>query len=346
MAKIHEVQGIVYHQTQNISLKSAYAYAIYNYQKRMVILNQVGQLFQEAQLPYFFVKGIEISQYYPHPALKTMGDSDITVHLEDKERAANLLIQGGFFEKEGDRKSNGEWHFYKESLLFELHHELIYGSELTGETENDDFLEYFSNCWNHVEENRLSSNFHLLYLLIHLRKHFMNKGVGIRQFIDLAVFTKAEIDWEWIILELERLRLYSFAQKVYGLIYRWWGIKTPITGEIDESFYKRTTEMILSAGVFGSETDDGKNHRINQIRHGKTRFQLIKPWLFPTYEGMIKCRDYRALRGRRYLLPVFWIYRFITKFRKYQGGAVYLSINKKEIEERNHIFEEWGLLGE
>lgn len=53
LAKIHEVQGIVYHQTQNVSLKSAYAYAIYNYQKRMVILNQVEKLFQEAQLPYF-----------------------------------------------------------------------------------------------------------------------------------------------------------------------------------------------------------------------------------------------------------------------------------------------------
>lgn len=343
LAKVHQVQGIVYYQTKIPSLKSAYAYALYHYRKRLMLLTQIDSLFQEAQLPYFLVKGTEISQYYPQPALKTMGDSDITVHLDDKERAANLLLEAGFTQKEGDRNSKSEWHFYKESLLFELHHELIYGSKHTGETENDEYLEYFSNCWDYMEENRLSPNFHLLYLLIHLRKHFMNKGIGIRQFIDLAVYTKAELDWSLLIHELKQLKLYSFAQKVYGLIAQWWGIKTPITGALEDSFYERATEMILSAGVFGNESDDGSNHMINQIRHGKTKTKFIKSWLFPSYENMISCRDYRALQGRQYLLPIFWLYRFVTKFKKYQGAVTYLSIDEKQIKERNHIFEEWGL---
>ena len=344
LAKTHEIQGIVYHQTHYPALKSAYAYTIYSYQKRRMLLNQIDKLFREAKIPYFLVKGTEISQYYPHPALKTMGDSDITVHLTDKERAGELLLQAGFTEKADDRRFNSEWHFYKDSLLFELHHELIYGSQNTGETENDEFLEYFSNCWEYVEDNRLSPDFHLLYLLIHLRKHFMNKGIGIRQFIDLAVYTKAKLDWQWITKELKHLKLYAFAQTVYGLIYKWWGIKTPLTAEMDVSFYERATEMILRAGVFGGESDDGRNHRINQLRHGTTRLQIMKSWLFPSYENMIAYKDYRALTGKKYLLPIFWMYRFATKFKNYRRATEYLSIDEKQIEERNHIFEEWGLL--
>lgn len=346
LAKAHEIQGIMYHQVHNSALKSAYGYAIYNYQKRMVILKQIDEVFQKAQIPYFLVKGTEISQYYPNPVLKTMGDSDIIVHLKDKERAADLLIEAGFLEEDGDRKSKSEWHFYKNSLLFELHHELIYGSKETGETENDEFLTYFSNCWEYVEKNRLSPSFHLLYLLIHLRKHFMNKGIGIRQFIDLAVYTKADLDWEWIISELKRLKLYAFAQKVYGLIYQWWGIETPITGEIDGLFYERATEMILSAGVFGDESDTGDSHTINRMRHGTNKLQLIIEWLFPCYENMISCKDYQTLQGKKYLLSLFWGYRFITKFKNYKKGCEYLSVGKKQIEERNRVFEEWGLLSD
>lgn len=346
LAKVHEVQGIVYHQTHNAALKSAYAYAIYSYQRRQILLNQIDRLFQKEHISYFLVKGTEISQYYPHPALKTMGDSDITVRLADKERAAELLIQAGFTEKEENRALKSEWHFYKDSLAFELHHALLYGGKDVGETENDEFLSYFSKCWDYVEGNKLSPNFHFLYLLIHLRKHFMNKGVGIRQFIDLAVYTKANLDWRWIIHELQHLKIYSFAQKVFGMIYYWWKIKTPITEEIDEDFCERATQMILSAGVFGDETDNGENHLINQMRHGMTKVQFIKKWLFPSYENMIAYKDYYALRGKRYLLPVFWIYRFITKFKNYRSGTLLLSIDYKQIETRNQIFKEWGLMEE
>jgi len=342
-ARAHQLEALVHKQTSCPCFETNNAYAFYSYTNRLNLTKKISKAFEEANIPYFYVKGLEISRYYPDPYVKTMGDCDITVHKEDKERAADVLCEMGFREPEHDRLSTSEFHFHKNDLLFELHHALIYGEE-AGETENNDFLDYFSDCWNHVEKNKLEDSFHLLYLIIHLRKHFMNKGIGLRQFLDIALFSNAGINWKYVEDELEKLDLLRFTRNVYGLIDAWWNVKTPFTGEISSEFIESATEEIMDAGVFGFENDNGENHFINNSMHGSGLFMQKIRYMFPSYNEMCKHGyKYPHLKGRPYLLPYYWIYRAFLHRYDFKEKTNVLRVSSKAIDERNKELAEWGL---
>lgn len=148
-------------------------------------------------MPYFVIKGPEIAEYYPVPALRTMGDVDIVV--KDRSVAHEVMIKQGFTNI--TKLSDREWQYYKMNMEFELHDRLVY-KELI----NMDLQEvFFNDFWKYVENNKIDLNFHFVFLIYHLKKHFMNSGVGFRQFVDLAVLIKnAELNWDWIEITLKK----------------------------------------------------------------------------------------------------------------------------------------------
>ena len=136
------------------------------------------------KIQYFSVKGLAIADYYPMPALRTMGDIDLVV--KDKENVKNLLITIGYsFNEEEFNGWFNEWHFFKHGVEFELHDYLMYEQSLIPIEE----VRYFNKCWDYVTDNELDWNYHFVLLIAHLRKHLL-RGVGFRQFLDIAILIK------------------------------------------------------------------------------------------------------------------------------------------------------------
>lgn len=98
LAKAHQVEGIVYYKTKSIDYKQSYLKSISDYVNRMQLLNQLISCFNAESIPYFIVKGAYVAPHYPVPALRTMGDCDIVVYSEDKERAALAFERLGFID--------------------------------------------------------------------------------------------------------------------------------------------------------------------------------------------------------------------------------------------------------
>ena len=130
LARRHQVSGMLYSQCQSFwpaekaaGLKQAYFYSVMAHTNRNRDMSDIGKAFETAGISYFTVKGLEVAALYPVPALRTMGDCDIVVHPENKERAHQTLLALGF---ENRTQQGMEWTYCRNRLEYELHDHLLY----------------------------------------------------------------------------------------------------------------------------------------------------------------------------------------------------------------------------
>ena len=364
-AQRHQVQGIVYVQCRAFleskpeyveianKLRTAHSAALYYAVNRQAETAGLRAALNAEGIENFIIKGAEVAQFYPIPALRTMGDLDLVVHADARERAHEIMLERGFrnVAKDPDR----EWQYYKNRLEYELHDRLVYY-----EAVNIDAHErYFNDFWPYVKDGELDWSFHFMFLLLHLRKHMMNAGTGFRHFMDLAVVARGaadRLDWPWIERELERLGLLRFAGVCFAFIERWFSLPSPIKAEpLDEAFYLAATEKIFEDGVFGFDNRaNEKNRTVHELRRLRlprllSMAVLLIKRLFPSVKTMAKSEPYAFLRRRPWLLPFAWLYRFgrtlFTK-GKWKHNTKQLKdvfVEKKSIDAYTATLKQWGL---
>lgn len=343
LAQSHQIAPIIYYQTNDQKLKSAYLQAISVYTQRKALLKQITEALSE--IPFYIVKGITVAQYYPNPQLRTMGDCDIIVHEEEKEKARQLLLSIGFTDHTGEWNTE-EWHLKKSGLDFELHHRLLYDETVNTKVEKA----FTDTAWDYVQDHELDVNFHFVFLLLHLKKHLLNRGVGLRQFMDLSVMSlNARLDYERVSTFLRQAGIEKFAGVCSALCLRWFGISLPVeTPEITDEFYEKTTETILANGVFGFGLPrDERKILLNSIKQSG-KLGAIARLYFPSYEDCTDTPKYKWIKGKPYLMPALWIYRiFWALFSgKSKSSVEYMSAvakSDKAISDRNEELAAWGL---
>jgi len=341
-AKKHEVQAILYYQTKDSNYLSAYSSTLYSNTNRKNMVQKVTDIFD---FPYFIVKGSSIAELYPVPELRTMGDIDMVVHTEDRERVHDILTSQGY--KCTSKQDIREWQYYKNNMEFELHDHLVY-SEAVNNSKQEAF---FNNFWPYVKNNTINWNFHFLFLISHLRKHFMNEGVGFRQFMDIAIVSKyGKLDWSWIEEKAEQIELIDFLRTVLAFNTHWFNVITPITTpKLDNDFYESATEKIFEDGVFGFGNEHNADSKAANLYRKNGKLGMLGSAigvLFPSYKTLITVPKYSWLKGRAYLLPLAWIYRFIMGRSKSKGAVE--SMKKSfaglaQIERREAMYKQWGL---
>lgn len=294
---------------------------------------------------------MEVAGLYPLPALRTMGDCDIVVKPEDKEYAHNVFIRLGY---ENGQKQDHEWTYFKNGLEFELHHSLLYDER--GNT--DESRAFCGKAWDYVKEENgkeesgryvLDWNFHYIFLLLHLHKHLIHMGVGLRMFMDLYVTAHSvSLDWEWINAELEKLGLLEFSGRCTEMTECWFGGR-----EMTERD-RHCLEQVLRNGAFGFHDETNQeNRKADEMIIAKgprvlKRMGLMLGSVFPSYAGMRYVEHYSGLNGRPWLLPAYWIYRWYmaVRYRMYDNGKRMVDdalVSNKEIEARQQELKYWGL---
>lgn len=356
MASIHNVEGIVYCQCKTFmpersDYQRAFGAAAYYYSNRLYSLSKIESVFSRHSIPVFTVKGVNIAQYYPFPPLRTMGDTDLIVHKQDVGKAEKALLDMGFtykYEFSGKEKV-----FSYQDMSYELHHNLIYDEVIT----NPKQQQFFNNCWEFVKDGQLDHSFHFLFLIVHMRKHIINEGVGFRLFTDIAVVGKTDknLNWPWIEEKLKQLELYRFAQTCAALIMIWFGVSLPIeTPKLEASFVNRTTKMVFDNGVFGFNNKENiNNSTINALRsfNGPRwlgRIIMLLRRVLPSYKFLCSGGKYSFLVGKPYLLPVAWVYRFclMARGKPTRGRNIVkkIMVPDKKIDLREEDLRRWGLI--
>ena len=298
-----QLGGIIYHQCKNSIAQSAlpaevkkkwklgYLYNSFLYSKRLVLLNQLDTEFQKENIPYLIFKGTEAAIFYPAPAQRTMGDLDLLVHPEDKQRACEALVRLGF---KIMYQTPGEWIIAKNEMVIELHHRLIYAHSV----ELESIQVWGDRVWEHAiaqngkMQRKLDLTYHLVYILLHLRKHLLENGVGFRQFMDAAVLAaQPGINWKQAEAWFKELNLEKFSQTCFAFCERWFDVQVPICRlELDEAFYNSFTEKVFVGGLFGTNNEEYKENAVfNKMHYKKSSGSGIRVFLrhaFLPYEEM------------------------------------------------------------
>ncbi len=354
-AQKHQVSGMVYVQVKSFApkeildtLQKETISAFIVCSRREEDIDIIRKSFWQASIPFFIIKGPGVAGLYPEPQLRTMGDIDLVVRPEDREMCHEILVRNGF--RPATKQRDREWQYFRNNLETELHDRLVY-KEAVNRKGQDLF---FNNCWEYVENGEINPDFHLLYLIFHLRKHLMNSGAGFRQFMDLAVFAQhGSVDWKWMKDHLEQTGMYDFAKRCYGFIYCWFGIQTPLTEEIDQEFFEIATQKIFADGIFGTDNAENEDSDvINRVRNKSfPKIRMIQTALihiFPSKNTLECIEPYRYLQKYPILLPAAWIQRMIRGKTKKKEKIILEDIkksftSKERISRRNDMLQKWGL---
>ena len=353
MAKEQQVDAIVYAQCPDLpdpSFATAYSAAVFYYVNRKHTIAQIQKVLRQNGIDSFLVKGFCVARYYPVPELRTMGDCDFIMAPEDTARAAALMELQGFH---GAFVAPHEWVGTRQWMCFEIHGALVNDDERAPAKQQAFFNDYSP----YLHDGELDPSFHFLYLIEHLRKHFLNTGVGIRPFFDLAVIIQnaQDLRWQWINETLQSIDLMRFARVVFSLLEAWFGVRAPIIGEtLDPALEEEVRTKIFKDGAFGKSNEE--NERIYQrdvLRRGKGPLfwrRIVYFWhnLFPSYESMKEYRGISYLDGRPYLLPLAYLHRFaLLLFRRDKKQTLDTVsagfMKKEELSRRQRLLRQMGL---
>lgn len=366
LAKINNLLGILFTSINKMDKSNQPQNEIYDKLKRKFLLqirnsnqidlyvNKVIKAFEEEKIDHIFLKGYEIKNCYPIPELRSMSDVDIVIKRKDREKSDRVLKKLGY---EGNFTNCEVWDYRKKISYLEIHTSMVSDEIKQG----IDYGKYFSNPWEYSvlkERNtyKLNDEYHLIFLLVHMAKHFSECGCGIRMFLDISFYLKKythNLDWEYIWNELKKIQLTEFTKVVFTLCNKWFNSKIPIASlEIDEEFYEKITENVLLGGIFGFELS---NYKLGMVRHDlnksnsyiKSSLKICKNLIFPPYEELIKQKQYSKIKGKKYLIVFAWIYRIfylsINRGRKSMGYLFSVLSSQEKIKEQNETMNKLGL---
>lgn len=306
-------------------------------------------LLNENGIDHLLFKGYVVKDLYPVPELRTFGDIDFAIRLENRRECNDLLCSNGY-------RLLDDWEpvysYEKNVEHYEVHTELL-DSNLNN---NYDYRAYFRDFWNHsvrVDQHTytLEAEYHLLFLMMHLAKHLYSSGAGIRMYLDIAFYIRKyrqKIDWDYFQNEVQTLKLTKFVNTVFAAVDNWFEIKSPIPlDEVDAEFIGDFLTFTLNGGVFGFNNKASKLSQVRKNSKGQSvkRVNTLLKRTFPS-ANTIKTR-YTYLEDKPWLLPVAWVHRF---FKNKQSTAKYfnqskdiLKTKKEDIIELNDFYRGIGI---
>ena len=321
----------------------------YSYANQRACMHELMSRIQETGIAVCPFKGWVVKSYWPQPELRTMGDIDILIHTEDRTIVNDIMMDLGY---ERYIDNHAVWSYHAQDILFEVHDHMFY-EHLTNDV---DYIGYFDKAWDYCT-SELDESFHFLYLITHLAKHTVNKGMGFRAYMDLIFMCREAADrlnWDWICEELEKLKLLNFARTCLAFCREWFGFQPPIeVEELDRTFAEYVTGKMFGDGIFGLTNEQNEaSSSAKEITHDQTSYlvgavKLAMRRLFPPYRDMQLIPWYSFVDGRPWLMPVAWVYRWgycLVHKRSYGAKLLTEPFGKRDIiEKRQKLIKDWGL---
>lgn len=255
------------------------------------------------------LKGYIVKNLYPSPDMRTMGDLDLLIEPDRCNEVVKAFEADGFsFCGEGDLHSNVE----RGNAYIEFHRSMV---DEDYEVLNSYFGDGFKRAKltdGYTYRYELSREDLYIFLIAHVAKHYRYGGTGIRTLLDLYIYRRAypDLDLDYVHGELNKIGLGVFQKKIESIADEWYS--GSFGGDFDS-----VSAYIISGGVYGAVNEAFLNEFINandealEVEKAKNFIRAI----FPDKETM--SIRYPVLRKCIFLLPLFWIIRFLETLIRY-----------------------------
>jgi hypothetical protein len=262
---------------------------------------RMQKLLVDKEIKFVGLKGCRLRNIYPVPELRTMGDFDVLVETKDLKMVSECFRENGYTVEKDlfglvAKNTKAYWEIFT-SLEEEFQINTDYNNELI-----------INNSIKVNGEYLLEHTYFLAHVIIHTGKHYIERGAGIRNLCDIALYIdkyKGEINFDL----LEELCKEQNYEKIYNYILNVMEQKF----KLDISFidFKRVNcddfvEYTFINGVFG-RTDNVLLRQVSLDENNDTRG--LRRLFFPSAKTLEN--RYKYLKKTPYLLPVAWVQRII-----------------------------------
>ena len=329
-----------------------------------------------AGIPALLIKGYAVADCYAAPDCRMSGDTDLLIEPKNEKRACAFMKANGFAVER--RWTNGHHDVCHHPRLgcVELHvmlYDEIVEDVWFGRMDGREFV-----CEPPIEAETpdgcyrtLGYTDHMIFLMLHLIKHFILTGMSLRMMLDVALFFSRHaerIDSARFWKTMESLKYGTIAQSILWAMVRYCGIdQTSLPGLCGDC--PESVEMILddleSGGWLGEMDKKAREegwYEYNRQRltksRGKARYWLymilwkkdiyIKS-LFPSRETL--AIRYPCVRKHAALIPFVWLHRLVFRgSQALKNGALtsYIVTDEKRVaasgQKRVQMFEKLGML--
>jgi len=252
----------------------------------------LAALLDKHQIRYAVVKGQVVASYYDKPEYRQSGDIDFYIPQEDAEKAKEVIEDA--WQVEMDKGDSAKHYDFKHNgITYEMHFRLFEWHQEKKEKYWQEILHHAMNYRVRIGATHVATlepTVHTLYVFLHLYHHLIEVGVGLRQFCDLAMMLKADIDREQLKRYLEALgveRAFRACEYIIGekldlpkeyLLY-------DIRG-IDRWFGRKILDIVLYRGNMGHYNKrggwKGLRHKVESTGIKLSHFLKLW-WLSPGY---------------------------------------------------------------
>lgn len=309
--------------------------------RQMREVERICRTFEENGIDYMPLKGCKLKRLYPKPELRTMGDADILIRMEQYEKIRPLIQELGFAEKE---ESDHELIWQSEALHLELHKRLI-------PSYNEDFYTYFSEGWQLAKPEggtryAMTVEDEWIFLFTHFAKHYRDGGIGCRYLADLWLYRKAhpDMDEPFVAEQLQKLQLLEFYHNILQVIKVWFE-DAPSDEKTDF-----ITDFVFSGGSWGSSESKIVSRVVRDSRHTPIKLSVrLIYWCNLAFPKEYVLREkYTVLKKHPWMLPLVWLWRPLYKllFEKdalHQKNSKLDSITQEKIENRRQALHYVGI---
>ena len=318
----------------------------------------IYQKLLDANIKPLVLKGLVCRELYPQSDYRISSDEDIWIQPQDFEQCYQIFIDNQYNCTNKQLLNNDDFlqtvqtiNFSNNILTVEVHINPFGTHDKLHQKMNSYFKNAFSSAVsmniNHQIIYTLEPTQHYLFLIIHLYKHFISAGVGIRQVLDLFIFYQHyqnNIDHKQLESILKSLKIDQLYLAIITIGKQYLGFEnlpaTKIIQHIDT-----LTENLISNGCFGTHdmTQAYSSIYTRIITRNKNTSVLKTIWqmIFPSVEDL--GLRYPILQKKPQFYLWFALKRIFSFIKKIFTGQIKIfklfSIGKK----RSNILKDFDV---
>ncbi len=252
---------------------------------------EIRDAFSSANIRWLEMQGTRIKPLYPQSDWRTMSDIDFIVDPSNLERAGDILGSLGYVCKNvRDIEIVG---FRMPNINVELHVGFFPDNTIYSSVLGDAFS----------TERPIDTLY--LYNILHIIKHYLYGGCGIRRVLDLYLLNQAYgecVDRDYVQAVLKRVNAAELTSELLVLANDWFGSGISVKNEM--------AQYIWCSGLHGNRLNELQNRLQDSKRNG------IK-YLFERFCGnkQVMYVRYPILEKHKILYPFCWLHRGVRALK-------------------------------
>lgn len=329
----HGLSGILYDVYNDNKVKKYYLASTINQEKYIRESDNLTLLFNNNKIKHLYIKGTILYKIYDDPVIRSRGDIDVYVGMDDFERAENILINNGYEIEE--KECMHHVGFKHNGLEIELHFSLFDGYEATKASLlfKDPFI--YSTIENKYLY-KMDDTMHLIYCICHFLKH-LKFGGGLRYILDFYyILSKQNINYDILHKYINELNYNIIYNNILNAIYYFTNKKYDSFEIYDIEFF---IKYMYDSGIHGF-----KRHKDDEesMFLGKSKFTYLMSKVFLTNEKF-RIVKYPKYGNKWYCYPFLVIHNIFhlikTKFKRF-----FKFIKNKPTKEQKLLYKKIGII--